>query len=80
MTTTMCLTFPGMTSFKEVEIIEPAREAGYCYVRPLGSDLPMPLKVSVTRLVDHETARARKNTKVIERDGYTVTETTITAI
>jgi hypothetical protein len=77
-TANMFLIYPGMTDFEEVKIIEPAREAGYCYVRPLGSDDE--IKVSMTRLVDRETAITRKNTKIIQRDGYTVTETTIRGI
>lgn len=76
---TMFLIFPGMTDFEEVEIIAPASDPGYCYVRPLGSDDEM--KVSIKRLVDQETARARTNTTIIEsRDDFgrwTTTEHTV---
>lgn len=60
------LIFPGMTDFEEVEIQEPAAEAGFCYVRPLGSDDP--IKVHVSRLVDEATMRSR-------RSETTITET-----
>lgn len=60
----MFLIYPGMSDFQEVEIGEPAPEAGYCYVRPFGSDEW--IKVAVSRLVDLETARSRTHTKIIE--------------
>lgn len=78
-TANMFLIYPGMTDFEEVEIIEPAAEAGYCYVRPFGSDDH--IKVHTSRLVDRQTAISRKSTRVIERHtewlDYTVTEQTI---
>ena len=74
----MYLIYPGMTDFEEVEIIEPARDPGFCYVRPLGSDDE--LKVAFSRLVNRETAITRSSTQTIQRDGYTVTEHTVTAI
>jgi len=58
------LIYPGMTDFEQVEILEPASEPGFCYVRPFNSEDQ--LKVHVSRLVDEATARARR------------TETTIT--
>ena len=73
----MFLIYPGMTDFEEVEILEPA-EPGYCWVRPFNSDDQ--LKVSIGRLVDEATARTRKSTEIIERDGYTVAVHTVTAI
>lgn len=59
----MYLIYPGMTNFVEVEITEPAREAGYCYVRDVSTDAVS--KVSVSRLVDHATAQARTRTETI---------------
>lgn len=75
---TMFLIYPGMNDFEEVEITRETAEPGYCYVRPFGNDDP--IKVHTSRLVDRETATARKSTRVIERDGYTVTETTVKGI
>lgn len=74
----MFLIYPGMTDFEEVEIISPAAHHGYCVVRPLGSDDE--LTVSVSRLVDLETAQRRSSTRVIQRDGYTVSEHTVRSI
>lgn len=69
------LIYPGMTDFEEVEILEPSETPGFVYVRPFNSEAQ--LKVHTSRLVDEATARARKNTKIIQRDGYMVTETTV---
>lgn len=80
---TMCLIYPGMTSFVEVEIIEPASDPGYVMTRPVGSN-DEPMKTAVSRLVDRETAITRSSTRVIERHtdwvDYTITEHTVRAI
>jgi len=77
-TANMFLIYPGMTDFEEVEIIEPSVPHGYVWVRPLGSDATF--DVHTSRLVDRATAMSRKNTTIIERNGYTVSETTIRGI
>jgi hypothetical protein len=78
----MFLIYPGMSDFEEVEIIEPATEAGFCYVRPMGADEHM--KVHTSRLVDRETAMTRSQTRTFTRTdeygSYTVTEHTVKAV
>ena len=59
----MFLIYPGMSDFEEVEITTETAEPGYCYVRPMGADEIM--KVSISRLVDQETAQARTTTETI---------------
>jgi hypothetical protein len=74
---TMCLIYPGMTDFVKVIVVRPADEPGYVFVRKIDHHLLD--KVSVSRLVDEATARERSQTRLIERDGYTVTERTVIA-
>jgi hypothetical protein len=87
MSNTMFLTYPGMSDFEEVEILSPAEDAGFCYVRAFGSDAE--LKVHTSRLVDAATAlrRTRTETTTVEHSDWingswisTTTTRTVTAI
>lgn len=75
---TMYLIYPGMSDYVTVEIVKPGDVPGTVYVRQPGNGSLR--RVSISRLVDQETAEERKSTKIIERDGYTVTEHTVRGI
>lgn len=57
------LIYPGMTDFEQVEILEPAEDPGFCWVRPFNSEDQ--IKVHTSRLVDEATAMARRRTTTV---------------